>query len=103
MKLDEVGAEDFAANIEEGATAKEGGLAGWEDLGKVWAGDSDLVLILKSRWCPPLFRAGSEVGLLGGGLSFEPSVWLAFTLIFGPTALNMIKWQQISAEESAAR
>ncbi len=102
-KLDEVGSEDFAANIEEGATAKEGGLAGWEDLGKVWAGDSDLVLILKLALVSTVVSAAVKWGSLEVDFPFEPSVWLAFTLIFGPTALNMIKWQQISAEESAAR
>ena len=100
---DEVRAEEEVPSIEDDVATTEGGLAGWEDLGKVWAGDSDLVLMLKLAFVSTVVSGAVKWGSLEVDFPFEPSVWLAFTLIFGPTALNMIKWQQISAEESAAR
>ena len=85
-----------------GDAASGGGLVGWENLGKAWAADSDAVLVLKLLVVSAALSAGVKWGSLELDFPFEPNVWLAFALIGGPTALNMVKWNQISREEEEA-
>jgi hypothetical protein len=76
-----------------------GGLVGWEDLSSAWAVDSDAVLLLKLAAASTAVSAAVKWGELEVDFPFEPSVWLAFSLVFGPTILNCVKWGQISKEE----
>ena len=45
------------------------------------------------------FSAAVKWGSLEVDLPFEPNIWIAFAIVFGPTLLNCAKWQKISAEE----
>lgn len=89
-----------------GATAAiggpNGGLVGWEDLSSAWSADSDAVLVLKLAAVSTALSAVVKWGSLEVDFPFEPNVWLAFTLIFGPTFLNAAKWSQISKQEEEA-
>ena len=75
---------------------------GWENLGKAWAADSDVILVAKLLVVSAALSAAVKWGSLELDFPFEPNVWLAFALIGGPTALNMVKWNQISREEEEA-
>ena len=79
------------------------GLFGWEDLSTAWSRDSDAVLIAKLFVVSTGVSAAVKWGSLALDFPFEPSVGLAFLLIFGPTALNVAKWNQISIRERAER
>ena len=75
----------------------------WEDLSTAWSRDSDAVLIAKLFVVSTGVSAAVKWGSLALDFPFEPSVGLAFLLIFGPTALNVAKWNQISNRERAER
>jgi len=84
-------------------TTMSDGLFGWEDLSTAWSMDSDAVLIAKLFVVSTGVSAAVKWGSLALDFPFEPSVGLAFLLIFGPTALNVAKWNQISIRERAER
>ena len=84
-------------------TTMSDGLFGWEDLSTAWSRDSDAVLIAKLFVVSTGVSAAVKWGSLALDFPFEPSVGLAFLLIFGPTALNVAKWNQISNRERAER
>jgi hypothetical protein len=84
-------------------TTMSDGLFGWEDLSTAWSRDSDAVLIAKLFVVSTGVSAAVKWGSLGLDFPFEPSVSLAFLIIFAPTALNVLKWNQISADERAER
>ena len=84
-------------------TTMSDGLFGWEDLSTAWSMDSDAVLIAKLFVVSTGVSAAVKWGSLALDFPFEPSVGLAFLLIFGPTALNVAKWNQISNRERAER
>ena len=84
-------------------TTMSDGLFGWEDLSTAWSRDSDAVLIAKLFVVSTGVSAAVKWGSLALDFPFEPSVGLAFLLIFGPTALNVAKWNQISIRERAER
>jgi len=84
-------------------TTMSDGLFGWEDLSTAWSRDSDAVLIAKLFLVSTGVSAAVKWGSLGVDFPFEPSVSLAFLMIFAPTALNVLKWNQISADERAER
>ena len=95
------GISDLSGGGDGGGTSS-GGLIGWEDLSSAWAADSDVVLVLKLFAVSTALSAVVKWGSLEVDFPFEPSVWLAFSLIFGPTILNCVKWNQISKEEEEA-
>jgi len=80
----------------------ESALVGWENLGQAWSADSDAALVVKLAVVSAALSAVVKWGSLAVDFPFEPNVWLAFAVVFGPTALNATKWGQISKEEEAA-
>jgi len=71
-------------------------LKGWEDLSATWAADSDAVLLLKLALVSTAVSALVKWGSLTVDFPFEPSIALAFSIIFIPTLLNCAKWAQLS-------
>lgn len=99
---EELSASPADPRDESGDAASGGALVGWENLGKAWAADSDVILVAKLLVVSAALSAAVKWGSLELDFPFEPNVWLAFALIGGPTALNMVKWNQISREEEEA-
>ena len=91
------------ASARRAETTTRDGLFGWEDLSVAWSRDSDAVLIAKLFVVSTGLSAAVKWGSLSVDFPFEPSVGLAFLMIFGPTALNVAKWNQISARERVER
>ena len=77
-------------------------LKGWEDLSAAWSTDSDAVLLLKLALVSVVASAGVKYGSLLVDFPFEPSLWLAFSIIFVPTLLNCAKWKQLSEQETTS-
>jgi len=88
-----------ASGVDVRSQGVSGGMVGWENLGALWAKDSDAVLIAKLFVVSTAFSAAVKWGSLEVDLPFEPNIWIAFAIVFGPTLLNCAKWQKISAEE----
>ena len=79
------------------------GSFGREDLSAASSRDSDAVLIAKLFVVSTSLSAVVKWGSLAVDFPFEPSVGLAFLMIFGPTALNVAKWNRISARDGVER
>lgn len=77
-------------------------LKGWEDLSAAWSTDSDAVLLLKLALVSVVASAGVKYGSLLVDFPFEPSLGLAFSIIFVPTLLNCAKWKQLSEQETTS-
>lgn len=75
-------------------------LKGWEDLSAAWASDSDAVLLAKLALVSVVASAAVKYGSLLVDFPFEPSIALAFSIIFIPTLLNCAKWNQLSQESA---
>jgi hypothetical protein len=91
----------FAEGSERGTTTAADGLVGCE-VSTARSRDSDRVLIAKLLLVSTLLSAAVKWGSLTVDFPFEPSLGLAFLMIFGPTALNAAKWNRISKEEREA-
>ena len=100
---DETGEPGLCAARAAGEDDDERRVVRWEDLSTAWSRDSDAVLIAKLFVVSTGLSAAVKWGSLGLDFPFEPSVGLAFLMIFAPTALNVAKWNQISNDERAER
>lgn len=71
-------------------------MKGWEDLSAAWSADSDAVLLLKLALVSVAASTAVKYGSLLVDFPFEPSLCLAFAIIFIPTGLNCAKWKELS-------
>jgi|TARA_B110000977_G_scaffold12947_1_gene16453 hypothetical protein len=92
-----------------GTAARTGGdqqgtkkLLGWEDLASAWSEDSDTQLVVKLFLVSTALSAVLKWGSLTLEFPFQPTVGLAFFIIFAPTGLNALKWAQIGKREREA-
>jgi len=100
VKLASGGGDDVS---DGGAT--DSGLVGLEIFRSAWATgwNTDAAFVLKLTMASAALSAAVKWGSLEADFPFQPSVWVAFTLIFGPTILTCIKLSQVSkAEDEAA-